>query len=64
MARRQHYPKEEDFAGLSLEELDAEIRRVTMRRTTGPDNAYFRKHYESRLFLLNKFRQRRLQEME
>lgn len=64
MARRPGYPKEEDFAQLTLKELDDEIQRVKSRQSTAPDNAYFRRIYESRLHKLNKLRQQRLQESE
>ncbi len=64
MARRPGFPTEQDFEGLTLRELEVEIRRVTILRSIGPDNAYFRKLYESRLHKLNKLRERRLQESD
>lgn len=62
MTRPPLYPREEDYANLSLEELEREIHRLTMRRTVIPGNARSRKSYESRLFRLNKYKQQRLQE--
>ena len=64
MARRPDFPREEDFAQLTLKELDDEILRVKSRQSTAPDNAYFRRTYESRLHKLNKLRQQRLQKSE
>jgi len=61
MSRSPLYPREADYGILTLEELEAEIRRLKVRRTVGPDDATFRKLYESRLFKLEKQRQLRLQ---
>ncbi len=64
MTRPPLYPREEDYPRLTLKELEAEIHRLKVRRTIGPDNAAFRKSYESRLFQLDKQRQLRLQETD
>ena len=64
MARHPDYPKEADYERLTLEQVDAEVRRLTARRVAHPDNAYWRKLFEGRLAKLNKYRQRLLQERD
>jgi hypothetical protein len=64
MTRQPLYPREEDYPGLTLDELEREIGRLTVRRAAIPGNARSQKSYESRLFQLNKHKQRRMQERE